>query len=362
MRDRSGALRILVIADSKITVPPAGYGGAERIIAHLCEGLAHKGHRVTLMAAAGSNNYGRLITYPWAGGRSLIWRCYSKLNFLARSFRELLVGHDAILAACRTDYPLPFLRCGVPLLYRFGNPIELCDVDRLTKNARGPLALVAVSNHQCRSFSDPYWNTIYNGTDVSRVPFSNTSTGDYLAFIGRLTANKGVDTAIRIARKTKTPLKIAGNISDEPGGREFFEREVRIHLKDGIEWIGEIGDEKKFAFLRNSKALLAPIRWDEPCANVVMESLACGTPVIATAKGSMPELVRDGVNGFLASNEDQMVRAVARIGEISRSDCRRDAEFRFSTAKMVEKYLAILHTLHAQKHGTGRALNPQTSQ
>jgi glycosyltransferase involved in cell wall biosynthesis len=221
---------------------------------------------------------------------------------------------------------------------------------------------VAVSNHQHRDFPNRSWNTIYNGADLSHIPFSTDATGGYLAFIGRLTANKGVDTAIHVARKAGIPLKIAGNISDEPGGKKFFEQKIRPHLNRDIEWIGEIGNEKKFAFLGRAKALLAPIRWDEPCANVVMESLACGTPVIAAERGSMPELVRDGLNGFIASDEDRMIEAIARINEISRRACREDAETRFSSDEMVEKYLSILINLHAKQNAQLGRLFPRMSQ
>lgn len=354
-------LRILVIADSKISVPPKGYGGAERIFAHLCEGFVRRGHEVTLMAAEGSINYGRLIIYPWAGQHAVAWRSYCKLNFLLRSIRELLARHDVIIAGCRTSYLSPFLFAGLPLLYRFGNPIDPNDVDRLTRTAKGPLSLVGVSNHQRAGFPSGPWRTIYNSADVRQIAFSDHPTGGYLAFIGRLTANKGADTAIRIAKRTGLPLKIAGNVSDEPGGPAYFEREIKPHLGGNIEWIGEIGDDRKFQFLAAADALLAPIQWDEPCANVVMEALACGTPVITTHRGCMPELIRDGATGFLARDENEMARAVTHIGEISRKLCRKDAEERFSTDEMVEEYLDVARGTIARKYQTFKTLYARTS-
>jgi glycosyltransferase involved in cell wall biosynthesis len=342
-------LRILVIADSKIPVPPKGYGGAERIIAYLCEGFARRGHDVTLMAAEGSQNFGRLIAYPWSGRRSLLWRGYCKLYFLVSSLGELTARHDVVIACCRPSYLTPFLRAGIPLLYRFGNPIDADDVRYLTSLSNGPLSLVAVSNQQRSRITSGDWHTIYNGVDIPRTAVSNPPACSYLAFIGRLTANKGVDAAIRIAKRTGHPLKIAGNISDEPGDREFFDREIAPHLRGNIEWIGEIGDDTKFEFLASANALLAPIHWDEPCANVVMEALACGTPVITTRRGCMPELVRNGVTGFLATDENEMAYAVARIGEIAREACRREAETRFSCDGMVDEYLNVVHALIDKK-------------
>lgn len=347
-------LRILVIADSKISVPPIGYGGAERIFAHLCAGFALRGHRVTLMAAEGSSNYGRLVSYPWAGQGSLAWRAYCKASFGILSIRELLSRHDVILAGCRTDYLVPFLMTSTPLVCRFGNPINPRDVEQLEKKAKGPLSLVSVSNHQRTGFASHRWSTIYNSADARGRTVSADSTAGYLTFIGRLTANKGVDAAIRIAKRSNLPLKIAGNISDEPGGREFFEHQVRPHIGGNIEWIGEIGDQQKFAFLAAARAVLAPIQWDEPCANIVMELLACGTPVITTHRGCMPELIRNGVTGFLTNTEDEMLQAVTNLGAISRRDCLTEAAERFSTDRMVEAYLKIARALISEKYELAR--------
>ena len=342
-------LRILVIADSKIAIPPQGYGGAERIIGSLCDGLARRGHHVSLMAAKGSKNYGRLITYRWSGDKGFIQRCFIKLSHFVLSLRELFLGHDAIIACCRPDYLTPFLYAGVPLLYRFDNPINQDDVEHILRRARGPLSLVAVSNKQRQEFAIDRMQTIYNGVDLKQFNYSKFA-GEYLAFLGRLTFNKGVDSAIRVARRTGLPLKIAGNISDEPGGREFFEREVAPHLRGNIEWIGEIDDRSKSAFLADAIALLAPIRWEEPFGIVVPEALACGTPVIAISRGSMPELIQDGVTGFLVSNEDEMIEALEHIHEIDRSKCRQNVEHRFASDDMLEKHMAILQALVAEKH------------
>lgn len=346
MRDdeRETPLRILVIASARIPVPPHGYGGAERVLAQLCEGLAHRGHHVTLMAAKGSKDYGRLITYPWGGRGPFAWRAYSKLNFMARSARELMRGHDVVLAGCRVDYLAPFLLNGIPIAYRFGNPILEDEVRFLQTRARGPLTLISVSDHQRLNFSGN-WQTIHNGTDLERFPASSHSAGEYLAFLGRLTANKGAHIAIRVAQNAGIPIRMAANISDEPGGRAFFEAHIRPQLSERVQWIGEIGDKDKATFLGGASALLAPIQWDEPCANIVSESLACGTPVITTRRGSMPELIVNSRNGFLVDDEDQMVSAVRRIPELSRRACREDAELRMSSSTMVERYLRVLQAM-----------------
>lgn len=335
-------MRILVIADSKLPVPPEGYGGAERIVALLCEGFAARGHRVTLMAAPGSRNYGRLVTYPWAGRQARIQRAWARGVFTSRALVEAARGQDVIVSIARTDWMTPLLRLGLPTVYNFQNPIGADQVSMLRRHARGPLRLISISDAQRAGFSGDDWRTIHNAVDVTRLPFSAQGRDGYLAFLGRLTANKGVDTAIRAARRAGLPLRIAGNVSDEEGGRAFFEREVAPHLGDGVEWIGEIGDLEKPAFLGGARALLVPIRWDEPFGIVVPEALACGTPVIAAPRGSMPELIRDGVNGFFAADEDATVAAIGRLDAIDRAVCRADAEGRFAAEGMVERYLDVV--------------------
>jgi glycosyltransferase involved in cell wall biosynthesis len=183
--------------------------------------------------------------------------------------------------------------------------------------------------------------------DTDRLAFSPRPDPGYLAFLGRLTANKGVHVAIEVARKLGRPLRIAGNVSDETGGRQFFETHVRPQLGDGIEWIGAVDDDAKAPFLRNAAALLVPIQWEEPFGLVVAEALACGTPVLAMHRGSMPELIRHGVTGFLCRSTDEMVDAAARVGEIDRRACREDCERRFSADRMVQDYVAAARDLLA---------------
>ena len=338
-------LRILIIADAKIPVPPATYGGTERMVALLCEGLAERGHEVTLMAAKGSRNYGRLIPCPWAGRKPYPYRAWCKIRFQALSLWAAYIA-DVVINFSRTDYLWAILRTRKPLICRFGNPIDVGEIRSILAQRCDGIRLVSVSNNQRSALpSDQRWETIYNAVPLDRFLFSGCAGGGYLAFLGRLTANKGIDTAIRVAQRTGLPLKIAGNVSDEAGGREFFERQVRPHLGGRIEWIGEISDVEKSTFLGQATALLVPIRWDEPFGIVVAEALACGTPVIAFRRGAMPELIRDGVNGFLASTEEEMADAVANLPSISRRACRHDAEARFSADTMVDRCLQVISSV-----------------
>jgi glycosyltransferase involved in cell wall biosynthesis len=224
----------------------------------------------------------------------------------------------------------------------------------LLARRRKALALVSVSDHQRAHIADAgSWRTIYNAVDTARLAFAPRPDPGYLAFLGRLTANKGVHVAIEVARRLGRPLRIAGNVSDEAGARQFFETRVRPQLGGGIEWIGPVDDDAKVPFLQNAAALLVPIQWDEPFGLVVAEAHACGTPVLAMHRGSMPELIRHGVTGFLCRSTDEMAGAVARLGEIDRRACREDCERRFSAARMVEEYLHAIRSV-----ARGEALDP----
>jgi glycosyltransferase involved in cell wall biosynthesis len=347
LRGRTGAasLRILVIADAKIPVPPERYGGTERMVALLCAGLAARGHEVTLMAANGSRNYGRLIPHPWAGDKPYPYRAWCKLRFQAHSLWHAR-NADVVINSGRVDYLQALLRTRRPLICRFDNPIEHSEIDFLLQRRRKALALVSISNHQrAHLAATDLWRTIHNAVDTDRLAFAPRPDPGYLGFLGRLTANKGVHVAIEIARKLGRPLRIAGNVPDEAGAQHFFETHVRPQLGDGIEWVGPVDDEAKVPFLQNAAALLMPIQGDESFGLVVAEALACGTPVLATRRASMPELIRHGVTGFLCRSTAEMVDAVARIGEIDRRACRNDCEARYSADRMVEDHVAAAREL-----------------
>jgi glycosyltransferase involved in cell wall biosynthesis len=343
----TGPLRILVIADAKIPVPPAGYGGTERIVALLCAGLAARGHHITLMAARGSRNYGRLVTHPWAGRKPYPYRAWCKLRFQAHSLWHARDA-DLVINFGRVDYLWSLLKTTTPLICQFQNPIDRSAIEFLVSRRAASFLLVSASDHQRARLADSgRWRTIYNAVDTDRLAFAPRPDPGYLAFLGRLTPDKGVHVAIEVARRLGRPLRIAGNVSDETGAREFFEKRVRPQLGDGIEWIGPVDDAAKAPFLQNASALLMPIQWDEPFGLVVAEALACGTPVLAMCRGSLPELIRHGVTGFLCRNTDEIVDAVGRLGQIDRRACREDCERRFSANRMVEDYVAAAEDLLA---------------
>jgi glycosyltransferase involved in cell wall biosynthesis len=205
--------------------------------------------------------------------------------------------------------------------------------------------LVSISNDQRGPLPGAHWaGTVYHGLPLELHRFVPTTDQGYLAFLGRISPEKRPDRAIEIARRAGLPLRIAAKVDN--ADRAYFERQIEPLLGDPlVEFVGEIGDADKSEFLGNARALLFPIDWPEPFGLVVIESMACGTPVIAFARGSVPEIVEDGVTGFVVHNIEEAVRAVRRVPELDRREVRRRFEQRFSAGRMASDYLEIYREL-----------------
>jgi len=205
--------------------------------------------------------------------------------------------------------------------------------------------LVSISNDQRGPLPDAHWaGTVYHGLPLELHRFVPTTDRGYLAFLGRISPEKRPDRAIEIARRAGLPLRIAAKVDN--ADRAYFERQIEPLLADPlVEFVGEIGDADKSEFLGNARALLFPIDWPEPFGLVVIESMACGTPVIAFARGSVPEIVEDGVTGFVVHNIEEAVRAVRRVTELDRREVRHRFEQRFSAGRMASDYLEIYRQL-----------------
>jgi glycosyltransferase involved in cell wall biosynthesis len=216
--------------------------------------------------------------------------------------------------------------------------------------------LVSISDAQRRALPDANWvATVHHGIPLQKYTF-NPRPGSYLAFLGRISPDKGVDTAIRIALRSGLPIRIAAReplpFRCDPEVRrdwEYYEQVVQPLLREpGVEFVGQVGGRTKDLFLRDAAALLFPIRWPEPFGLVMPEALACGTPVLALRCGSVPEVVRDGVTGFIRDTETELVEAVGRLGELRREHCRAEAEARFSPAVMADAYERVYARAVAQ--------------
>ncbi len=344
-------MRIAQLAPPFESVPPARYGGTERVIATLTEELVRRGHEVTLFASGDSRTSARLVPVV----DEALWHHSAEyhdfapfwaivLGKLSREIEQFDIVHNHL------DH------FGFPMARALGWPVVSTLHGRLDLPELGPLfaeftdmPLVSISDAQRRPIPVANWAaTIYHGIDLDEYTF-NPQTGSYLAFLGRISPEKGLDTAIRVARRAGLPIKIAARkplpFTRDPNVRrdwEYFENVIDPLLEGlQVELIGQVNGREKDDFLRNAAALLFPIRWPEPFGLVMPEALACGTPVLALRQGSVPEVLEDGVTGFICDTEDELVDAVGRIGELDRRRCRAEAERRFSPSVMAEQYERI---------------------
>ena len=333
-------MRIAQVAPLYESVPPRCYGGTERVVAYLTDALVEMGHEVTLYASGDSETRARLVPACPQG----LWRDTSVRNTLAHHVTLMgLVFRDAsrydVLHFHCDHLHLPMLRHEARAnLTTLHGQIHVPDLAPLL--AQYPDApLVSISNDQRRPLPDANWlGTVYHGLPRDLHAF-HPKRGDYLAFLGRCSPEKRADRAIEIALRAGIPLKIAARV--RPEEREFFESCVQPLIRKAgrmVEFLGEIAGPDQDEFLGNARALLFPIDWPEPFGLVIIEALACGTPVIGWRCGSVPELIEDGVTGFIVDGMEQAVRAVHSLDRIDRARCRRAFENRFDAARMGRDY------------------------
>jgi len=355
MLTQNRRLRIAQVAPLYESVPPRLYGGTERVVSYLTEELVSRGHEVTLFASGDSIASAHIeSTCPQAlraAGKSS-WGPSLHLPILSRVF-DMAERFDVI--HCHLDYwAFPFARLvatpTVSTLHGRLDIEELFDVYRYYSEA----PVVSISNAQRAPLPELNWiGTVYHGLPREQLRF-NSGPGKYLAFLGRISPEKRPDLAIEVARRTGFPLKIAAKVDD--ADREYFEAVIRPLLRSrDVEFVGEINEHEKNDFLGNALALLFPVDWPEPFGLVMIEALACGTPVIARPCGSVPEVLRDGVTGFMASSVEGLAEAVRRISTISRQQCRREFEVRFTAGAMAANYERIYERLiEAYRRSNGR--------
>jgi glycosyltransferase involved in cell wall biosynthesis len=341
-------LRIAQLAPPFESVPPARYGGTERVVSTLTEELVRRGHEVTLFASADSRTSARLVPIVDLP----LWHHQPPCNdfemYRPAIFGAILNEIDSfdIVHSHLDFYGFGLAHAGRrPMLSTLHGRLDLPSL-LPTYRAFAPLPLVSISDAQRRPLARANWvGTVHHGIDLDQFTF-NPAPGQYLAFLGRISPDKGLDVAIRAARRAGWPLRVAARLplsfSENPEvirDRDYFEQVIQPLLAEpGVELIGEVGGAEKDEFLRNAAALLFPIRWPEPFGLVMPEALACGTPVLALREGSVPEVIEDGVTGFICHLEDELVRAIERIPDLDRRRCRSEAERRFSPAAMADAY------------------------
>lgn len=347
-------LRIAITVDPEIPVPPKLYGGIERIVDMLVRGLVRGGHDVTLFAHPDSNVPCRLEPYP--GRRSQYWADLL-CNMWHVSSKVLRQRYDIVHSFARLAYLLPILPVRIPKLMSYQRAITPRRPDWAQRLARETLHFSGCSRHIISRYEgQSNWHVVYNGVPTTTYLFQAKVREDApLMFLGRLEDYKGAHLAIEVALRSGRSLVIAGQVPDGAKHRTYFQDKIAPHI-DGkmIRYAGPVDDDQKNALLGGAAALVMPILWDEPFGIVMAEALACGTPVIGFNRGSVPEVVRHGVNGFVCGTVDEMVDAVKRIKEINRDECRRIMEEKFSDRAIVDEYeklyRRIIGSLSCQVH------------
>jgi glycosyltransferase involved in cell wall biosynthesis len=331
------ALSIAITAEPHLPVPPSHYGGIERIIHFLVESLVARGHRVTLFAHPDSHVSGQFVGYP-AGNASVF---DTARNAAAIATRVLRGDIDVVHSFGRLSYLTPLAVSKVPKIMSYQRPITRRSIERAGRLFGSSISYTACSRHMIAPVRTlGTWDVVFNGVPLDAFTFTPHVDADApLVFLGRLDPEKGAHTAIEVARRANRRLILAGNIATHP---EYFEREIKPHLDDDrVRYAGPVDDVAKNTLLGGAAAFLMPIHWDEPFGIVMAEALACGAPVIGLRRGSVPEVVRHGVTGYVEDDLDGLVAAVARLDRISRRNCRIDAEARFSDTVIVDAYEAI---------------------
>jgi glycosyltransferase involved in cell wall biosynthesis len=338
-------MRIAQVAPLYESVPPKLYGGTERVVSNLTEELVACGHEVTLFASGDSMTSARLVP---ACPESLRLSNGS-VDQLAHHFlllEEVFQRKDEFdIVHFHIDYlhfPLSRRQQLVNLTTLHGR-LDIPDLVPLYQIFRD-MPVVSISDAQRKPLPWINWQaTVHHGMPENRLTFRE-GKGNYLAFLGRVSPEKGVDEAIQIALWAGVPLKIAAKI--DRADREYFQTVIKPQLAHPlVEFLGEIGYPEKNDFLGDALALLFPINWPEPFGLVMMEAMACGTPVIAYPKGSVPEIINEGVSGFVVHDVEEAAEAVKGIGKIDRRGCRRQFEERFTARRMCEDYLALYERL-----------------
>jgi glycosyltransferase involved in cell wall biosynthesis len=338
-------MRIAQVAPLAESVPPPGYGGTERVVAYLTEELVRQGHEVTLFASGDSTTSAELVP---CSPRALrldetvvdpIAHGIYQLECVSHRARDFDVIHWHV------DYfhfPMS-RRLGVPNVTTLHGRLDLPDLQPVYDEF-AEMPVVSISNDQRRPLPQAnYVATVHHGLPPDELR-PRDDVGDYLAFLGRISPEKRADRAIEVARRADMPLQIAAKVDD--ADRDYYEREIEPLLgADHVEFTGEIGPEDKNEFLGRARALVFPIDWSEPFGLVMIEAMACGTPVIAYRAGSVPEVIDHGVTGFIVDDLDGAVDAVRRLDELDRATVRRRFEERFTAARMARDYLRVYERL-----------------
>lgn len=345
-------MKVLLTADPELPVPPKLYGGIERIIDLLITGLQSKGHTVALIAHPDSTSTANAF-FPWVGRQS-----QNKLDTLRNAKTLWTVAQkfqpNILHSFSRIAYLTPLITSSLPKVMSYQREPSARTTRWAAKLAGQSLTFTGCSDYICRRGrpNGGTWQPIHNCVVLDKFTFQpQVATDAPLVFLSRLERIKGVHTAIAIAKKTGRRLIIAGNRVNSVEGDAYWQNEILPHLdKNGIEYVGPVDDVQKNKLLGQAAAMLVPIGWNEPFGIVFAEAIACGTPVISCPTGALPEIVRQGTDGFLVTDIDSACDAVNSLGSINRFDCRQRAESHFSAEVIVGQYEALYQSILSQTH------------
>ena len=337
-------MRIAQVAPLAESVPPSHYGGTERVVSYLTEELVRKGHEVTLFASGDSQTSARLV----AACPRALWRDEHLIPEVFQTIQMEQVRREAsrfdVIHFHCDHWHLPLMRAlSVPYLTTLHGRLDLPDLVPLYETFPDT-PLVSISDAQRAPFPHLHWvQTVYHGLPADLLKLREDPE-DYLVFMGRTSPEKGLDRAIQIARAAGMRLRISAAV--QPANREYFERVIKPQLDHPLmEFVGELGGSDKEELLRGARALLFPIDWPEPFGLVMIEAMACGTPVVAYRRGSVPEVVADGISGFVVDSVEEAVQALGRVETLSRQAVRRYFEERFLVERMTADYLQAYERL-----------------
>jgi glycosyltransferase involved in cell wall biosynthesis len=345
-------MKIAQIAPLYESVPPKLYGGTERIVSYLTEELVRQGHQVTLFASGDSVTAARLIATTKTGLRLGRYR-----DQIAPHISQL---HDVMAMADQFDilhFHNDYLhfpatqRLNIPCVTTLHGRLDIPELKGVYQRYDSQL-LISISASQKSALKKANWlGTVHHGIPEGWL-LPGSGQGKYLAFLGRVSPEKGLDSAIEIAVRSNKKIRIAAKV--DPADIRYYNDHIKSMLDHPlVEYIGEINEFEKNTFLGDAEALLFPIDWPEPFGLVLIEAMACGTPVIAFKRGSVPEIVRDRINGYIVGTTDEGVAAVAKVAEISRETVRKSFEERFTASRMADDYLDLYRSVIKNYKYTG---------
>ena len=338
-------MKIAQVAPLYESVPPRAYGGTERVVSYLTEALVQMGHEVTLFASGDSVTSANLVSVLPRALRldpgkpdPLVWHTIMMETVLKRAHSfDIIHFHTDVLQLSLVGH------CKTPALSTAHGRLDIPELKPLF-SCFPDHPMVSISSNQRAPLPWLNWRaTVHHGLPLGLYSLHETPQ-DYFAFLGRISPEKRADRAIEIAKACGKPLRMAAKV--DAADKDYFESTIRSLLDDPlVAFEGEIGDDAKDDFIGNALALLMPIDWPEPFGLVMIEAMACGTPVIAYRSGSVPEIIDEGVTGFIVENQEQAIAAARSIGRIDRRRCRRVFEQRFAARVMAQRYLEVYHEL-----------------